>query len=293
MVASCLGPPFHPPVILTRTGWSTSMASSCCRVLSTRTAPRTTPRHRAFFRLGWTLTNCISAAPIRERRSSNWSASAMLNCQKAGSWRSITNQSTRFEDGEHLTRVDLDKISSTRPIILEHVNAHACVVNSAALVCHAAKVEDGTPDPPGGSYRRNASGRPDGVLLELAYEYVSKCAPTPSVEEMAQAIVKAGEKMAELGISCASDMSTGHFGIERELQAYALAVMRWAALIHMRKALSPLEVRLWKSCAQSSEIAGIDRGCSRPTHGEIARHQDLLRWRHILRHSCHLRSIFD
>ncbi len=151
--------------------------------------------------------------------------------QPDGWLKAVHYNQTRFADGEHLTRVDLDKISSTRPILLEHVNAHACVVNSAALI--EAKVHDNTPDPPGGSYRRDASGLPDGVLLELAYEHVSKSAPTPTVEEMAQAIVKAGEKMADLGISCASDMSTGHFGIEAELQAYALAA-RLGCPIHMR-----------------------------------------------------------
>jgi len=138
---------------------------------------------------------------------------------------------TKFEDGEHLTRHDLDKISSTRPILLEHVNGHATVANSAALA--AAGVTDATTDPAGGHYRRDALGHIDGVLLERAHEYVTGCAPKPSVNEMAEAIVAAGEKMAELGISCASDMMTGYCDLERELMAYARAA-EMGCQIHMR-----------------------------------------------------------
>jgi len=140
------------------------------------------------------------------------------------------NQS-QFEGGQHMTRYDLDQISSTRPIQLEHVNGHASVVNSAALV--AAGVTDETPDPAGGSYRRDVDGHIDGVLLERAYEFVSRAAPMPSLEEMAAAIVDAGRKMSEFGISCASDMATGIFNLDRELQAYALAA-RMGCPIHMR-----------------------------------------------------------
>ena len=59
---------------------------------------------------------------------------------------------TRFDGGAHLTLADLDKISSTRPILLRHVNGHATVANSAALA--AAGVDESTPDMPGGEYGR-------------------------------------------------------------------------------------------------------------------------------------------
>ena len=138
---------------------------------------------------------------------------------------------TLFPDGEHITRWELDQISDERPIHLEHVNAHACVVNSAAL--REANVGDDELDPTGGTYRRGADGRIDGVLLEKAYEHVTHFSPMPSVEGLARAIVLAGQKMHEFGISCASDMSTGYYNLEQELQAYKLAA-DLGCPIHMR-----------------------------------------------------------
>jgi len=126
--------------------------------------------------------------------------------------------------GVHLTRVDLDAISSTTPILLRHVNGHASIANSAAL--RAADIGDREPDPAGGSYGRFEDGTLNGVLFESAHELVSHRAPTPSVEEMTEAILLAGDRMAELGISCASDMMTGRFNLLQELDAYRMAEER-------------------------------------------------------------------
>jgi predicted amidohydrolase YtcJ len=128
---------------------------------------------------------------------------------------------TKFPGGEHLTLNDLDLISERVPILVRHVNGHASVANSAAL--KAAGVTEATPDPSGGAFRRDASGRLDGVLLETAHERVTHAAPEPTLEEMVDAILRASEKMHLLGITCASDMMTGRFDLLRELEAYRLA----------------------------------------------------------------------
>jgi predicted amidohydrolase YtcJ len=138
---------------------------------------------------------------------------------------------TKFVDGEHLTLQELDQISSSRPILLTHVNGHASVANSAAFA--AAKIDNSTPDPSGGAYRRDADGKLDGVCLEHAHEFIQRAKPMPTIEQMAEAIVLAGQKMSEFGISCASDMMTGCFDLERELQAYTLAT-RMGCPIHIR-----------------------------------------------------------
>ncbi len=138
---------------------------------------------------------------------------------------------TNFSDGLHLTRAELDRISSTRPIMLEHVNGHATLANSAAL--QLAGVDDSTPDPSGGSYERDIHGHLNGLCLEHAHEHMQRAIPMLSIEEMASAIVAAGEKMAELGIGCASDMMTGCIHLEQELKAYALAA-QMGCPIHLR-----------------------------------------------------------
>lgn len=126
--------------------------------------------------------------------------------------------------GAHLTRHDLDAISSERPILLRHVNGHASVANTAAL--RAAGVDRDTPDPTGGEYVRDADGMPNGVLLEDAHEGVTNAAPGPTLEEMVEAILRAGASMRALGIDCATDMMTGRFDLPMELEAYRLAAER-------------------------------------------------------------------
>lgn len=131
---------------------------------------------------------------------------------------------TKFPDNEHLTLHDLDKVTGYRPAILRHVSGHASVANSAAL--RESGIDQSTEDPVGGTFRRDATGKLDGVLLEHAHERVTAAIPNPTLEEMVQAILLAGDKMAELGIGCASDMMTGRFDLRKELDAYRVAAER-------------------------------------------------------------------
>lgn len=134
----------------------------------------------------------------------------------------------RTGGGVHLTRHDLDAISGTRPILLRHVNGHASVANTAAL--ETAGVRPGEPDPDGGRFGRDAAGALDGTLFEDAHDRVTGAAPAPTRSEMVQAILAAADRMADLGIGCASDMMTGRFGLIDELHAYREASERGARI---------------------------------------------------------------
>jgi len=90
-------------------------------------------------------------------------------------------------------------------------------------------VREDEPDPAGGEFQRDATGALTGVLFERAHENVTSAAPAPDLEEMVAAILRAGERMASLGITCASDMMTGRWDLEKELQAYNLAAQRGMA----------------------------------------------------------------
>ncbi len=131
---------------------------------------------------------------------------------------------TKFPDGVHLTRSELDQISSVRPILLRHVSGHAGVANSPALT--AANVDESVIDPEGGVFERDASGRLNGVLLEDANNNVSGFIPEPTQEELVEAILRAGKKMASMGIATASDMLTGKHEIVTEIEAYRIASER-------------------------------------------------------------------
>ena len=131
---------------------------------------------------------------------------------------------TKYPGGLHITREALDAVSSTRPILLRHYNGHASVANSGAL--EAAGVSESTPDPAGGEFGRGADGKLSGLLLETAHEYVWERTPKVSREEMVDAILAAGAKMADLGIGMAADMMTGRFNLEDEIWAYREAARR-------------------------------------------------------------------
>ncbi len=67
----------------------------------------------------------------------------------------------------HPTREDLDKVSAEIPIYMMHVSGHLGTANSAALA--AVGIDENTPDPDGGLYRRFDGGSvPSGVVEETA-----------------------------------------------------------------------------------------------------------------------------
>lgn len=146
-----------------------------------------------------------------------------------GQWlHAVHYDQTKF-GGVYLTRKELDSISQTTPILLRHVNGHASVANSAALA--AAGIADDETDPNGGSFGRGEDGKVNGVLYESAHEQVSHRAPNPTLDEMVDAILLASDRMADLGICCASDMMTGRFDLVQELEAYRIASERGAKII--------------------------------------------------------------
>lgn len=74
---------------------------------------------------------------------------------------------TVLEDQRHLTKDDLDQVSTTRPVLAMHISAHMVAVNSLAL--ERFGIDADTPDPAGGEIARDPeSGEPTGLLLETA-----------------------------------------------------------------------------------------------------------------------------
>ena len=76
---------------------------------------------------------------------------------------------TRYQDsklGRHPNRYDLDKASTEHPIRISHASGHIIVVNTYVL--KASGITKETPDPPGGSFDRDADGTPNGVIRESA-----------------------------------------------------------------------------------------------------------------------------
>lgn len=109
-------------------------------------------------------------------------------------------------EGRHPDRDDLDRVSTTQPIVLLHVSAHLATANSAALA--AIGYDATTPDPPGGLIRRREGSRePNGVLEEAALgpALASQANTLGTPERFAAAVHKALAYHARFGITTVQD----------------------------------------------------------------------------------------
>jgi predicted amidohydrolase YtcJ len=108
--------------------------------------------------------------------------------------------------GRFPTAGDLDPFTRDRPTLLERVDGHAVLANSAAMA--AAGVTARTPDPAGGRIERDAKGNPTGLFVDAARKLVEKAAPAPLPRERDAAIAKAQDILIADGITATSDMGT-------------------------------------------------------------------------------------
>jgi predicted amidohydrolase YtcJ len=121
----------------------------------------------------------------------------------------------RLEDQRHPTRHDLDPVSPDHPVVVVRACAHIGVANSRAL--QLAGIDRNTPDPEGGTIDRDEHGEPTGVVRESALSLVRDMMPPPTVEQIKDALVVAGNNFLSQGVT-----SVAEAGIYRpeELRAY-------------------------------------------------------------------------
>ena len=97
------------------------------------------------------------------------------------------------------TAADLDSIVSDRPVVLERVDGHAVVANSAAM--KAAGVTSATKSPPGGSIQ-------NGLFVDSARKLIDDAEPAPTPGQMDAAFQKAQEILLGFGVTGVGSMST-------------------------------------------------------------------------------------
>lgn len=98
--------------------------------------------------------------------------------------------------GRHPTREDLDKVSTTVPVMATHISGHFAAVNTLAL--KMIGYDASTPNPEGGVIRREADGKtPNGVLEELAAIPHMLTALTPATQEGKDYFLKRGLELAK------------------------------------------------------------------------------------------------
>jgi len=97
------------------------------------------------------------------------------------------------------TAADLDAIVSDRPVVLERVDGHAVVANSAAM--KAAGVTAATQAPAGGRIE-------NGLFVDAARNLIDPSIPKPTQAEMDRALAKAQEILLGFGVTGVGSMST-------------------------------------------------------------------------------------
>ena len=117
---------------------------------------------------------------------------------------------TKFEDGLHPTKFDLDTVSIDVPISVSHASGHLACVNSKALELYGYAGEDYVV-PEGGVVRTVSedSREANGVLEENAIldSEKKKIVKTPGFEDILRAIQKVQKIYASLGITTTQDAS--------------------------------------------------------------------------------------
>jgi len=104
-----------------------------------------------------------------------------------------------WPDKKFPTVADLDAIVPDRPVVLERVDGHALVANSAAM--RAAGVTAQTPAPAGGEII-------NGVFVDTAKALINRVIPAPTQAEMDQAFAKAQQILLGFGVTGVGSMST-------------------------------------------------------------------------------------
>jgi len=111
-----------------------------------------------------------------------------------------------WPDKKFPTAADLDATVPGRPVILERVDGHAVVVNSAAM--KAAGLTAATKDPSGGRIERDGSGNPTGLLIDAASALISSKVPAASQAQLEAALDAAQQALLSNGITATADMGT-------------------------------------------------------------------------------------
>ena len=128
-----------------------------------------------------------------------------------GSWLiGFGYDNSKFDDKEHPTKVDLDKVSTEIPVYVTHASGHLAVANTLGLDLFGYGGTD-YEVPEGGVVRTVSenSKEANGILEENAIMAPEKkgIIPAPAFEQVLDSLVKAQDLYASLGITTAQDAS--------------------------------------------------------------------------------------
>lgn len=172
----------------------------------------------------------------------------------------------------HLTRHDLDRVSTERPVLVRRSDVHSAACNTRAL--ELAGITAATPDPFGGRFERDADGVPDGTLTEIAaVEAVTDAMPPMTRSHLVAELVRLGEHLSRHGIVAVGDMAATPeedvLGLLREAEAAGMrqrvgVYLPWTALSGTGRTLTEEEK------TGRVKVAGVKIFCDGAISGKTA-----------------------
>jgi len=127
---------------------------------------------------------------------------------------------TKVKDGRALNVHDLDEVSRDLPVVVHHRGGHTSFYNSKAL--QLAGVTRDTPDPPGGTFDRDADGNLTGRVTDKATAVFDNVGRRPKytaeqrAERQRAAMAYISDQFARCGLT---SVHHEHFGGPDELRA--------------------------------------------------------------------------
>lgn len=146
------------------------------------------------------------------------------------------------------TRSHLDQVAPAHPVLLWRCDLHLAVANSMALAL--AGIDAATPDPPDGRIERDRSGRPNGILRELAINLVRQALAPPSADAVRKALSEATAALHQWGV-------TGIHDVRLMDDGDGAAALR--TLQHLNQARQ-LQLRTWVTLPGERLDTAIDLG---------------------------------
>ncbi len=148
------------------------------------------------------------------------------------------------------TRQDLDRVTAGHPTLLDRVDGHIAVANSAAL--GIADVTRQTPNPAGGQFDRDASGELTGIVRESpARDFIPKHIPPPGPELRRRAILLALKDAAAHGVTSIQDYSDWEdFLVYQQLERDGLLTVRISEWLQFD---DPVDLLLKHKAAQPAD----------------------------------------
>ena len=132
------------------------------------------------------------------------------NPKKENEWLlGLGYDNSKFADGKHPTKFDLDKVSTEIPIFITHASGHIAAVNSKVLEIFGYVGNDYIVPEGGVVQTVKDTNEANGILEETAFLIESKKSliGAPSFEDVLVALEKAQDLYASYGITTAQDAS--------------------------------------------------------------------------------------